>query len=75
MIERIHRTVPAYADAEFAFGFPEPERLPSPLVRLDRVQAGYSQLTVLENVDLSLEPGTASVCSAQTGPANPRSLS
>lgn len=57
MIERIHRTVPVYADVEFAFGFPEPERLRSPLVRLDRVQAGYGQLTVLENVNLSLEPG------------------
>ena len=57
MIERIHRTVPVYADAEFAFGFPEPECLPSPLVRLDRVQAGYGQLTVLNNVNLSLEPG------------------
>ncbi|MDQ3730391.1 MAG: ATP-binding cassette domain-containing protein [Pseudomonadota bacterium] len=57
MIERIHRTVPVYADAEFAFGFPEPERLPSPLVQLDRVQAGYGQSTVLENVNLSLEPG------------------
>jgi ATP-binding cassette, subfamily F, member 3 len=41
MIERIPLVAPAHAETEFTFHFPEPERLPSPLLRLDRVSVGY----------------------------------
>jgi ATP-binding cassette, subfamily F, member 3 len=57
MIERIRLAVPAHADEEFDFTFAPPQRLPSPLLRLDEVAAGYGERIVLCSVRLSLEPG------------------
>jgi len=57
MIQRIQQVGAVQLDPEFAFAFPVPERLPSPLLRLDRVAVGYAERTVLANLKLSLEPG------------------
>ncbi len=48
----------AHVDSPFEFGFREPERLPHPLLTLERVAAGYDDAPVLAGVGLSLEPGT-----------------
>jgi ATP-binding cassette subfamily F protein 3 len=41
-LERMQLVAPVHADSEFSFEFPEPERLPSPLIRFDNVSAGYA---------------------------------
>lgn len=62
MIERITVLAPAMADSEFSFRFPEPAKLPSPLIKLDAAAAGYqlpdgSTRQVLSELKLNLEPG------------------
>jgi ATP-binding cassette subfamily F protein 3 len=57
MIERIRLAAPAHADAEFEFSIPAPERLPEPLLTLDRAAAGYGERTVLSGLRLALAPG------------------
>jgi ATP-binding cassette subfamily F protein 3 len=57
MIERIRLAAPAHADAEFDFTIPEPQRLPEPLLVLDRVAAGYGARTVFSGVRMTLAPG------------------
>lgn len=57
MIERIKLVAPVVADSEFSFDFPQPDRLPSPLIRLHDAAVGYGERTVLSNIKLSLEPG------------------
>ncbi|MBK6436200.1 MAG: ATP-binding cassette domain-containing protein [Rhodanobacteraceae bacterium] len=57
MIERIKLVAPVMADSEFSFDFPQPDRLPSPLIRLHDAAVGYGERTVLSNIKLSLEPG------------------
>ncbi len=57
MIERIQLAAPAHADAEFEFTIPEPERLPEPLLVLDRASAGYGERVVLSAIRMTLSPG------------------
>ncbi|HXH02217.1 MAG TPA: ATP-binding cassette domain-containing protein [Candidatus Competibacteraceae bacterium] len=57
-LERMERIAAAHADSPFEFEFREPERLPHPLLALDRVAAGYGERRVLSGVRLSLGPGT-----------------
>ena len=57
MIERIKLVAPVMADSEFSFDFPQPDRLPSPLIRLHDAAVGYGERTVLSRIKLSLEPG------------------
>jgi ATP-binding cassette subfamily F protein 3 len=57
MIERIQLTGAVQIDPEFQFSFPKPERLPSPLIRMDHASVGYADRTILSNIRLSLEPG------------------
>src|ERR1043166_7034693 len=40
-LERMQLVAAVHADSEFSFEFPEPTRLPSPLIRFDGVAAGY----------------------------------
>jgi ATP-binding cassette subfamily F protein 3 len=47
----------AHVDSPFHFAFPEPARLPSPLLSLEGVSAGYDARPVLNGVNLSLLPG------------------
>ncbi len=56
-LQRMERVAPAHVDAPFRFEFPEPEKLPRPLLRLEKATAGYSGHPVLRNIDLILAPG------------------
>jgi ATP-binding cassette subfamily F protein 3 len=56
-LERMERVAAVHADSEFSFTFPVPERLPAPLLRLDRAQAGYGENTVLRGLKLLVSPG------------------
>ena len=57
MIERIERVLPAHADSSFEFAFRAPEKLPAPLLRLDRVAAGYGKHVVWRGARMDIGPG------------------
>ena len=48
----------ANVDRSVRFKIPKPDKLPNPLLRLDRVTAGYDERPILTDVSLSLTPGT-----------------
>ena len=56
-LARMELIAAAHVDSPFHFDFASPEQLPVPLLRLDRLSAGYQGTTVLEDVNLSLAPG------------------
>ena len=60
-LERMQLVAPAHWDSEFSFELPEPERLPSPLIRFDDVSAGYSNKSsskpILSKLKLLIAPG------------------
>ncbi len=57
MIERMEKVAPMLAEAEFDFEFRVPDKLPSPLIRLDDVAVGYGERTVLSGIRFNLAPG------------------
>ncbi len=56
-LERMELIAPAHVDSPFRFGFRPPERLPHPLLRLDKVAAGYGERAIFSGVGLTLVPG------------------
>ncbi|QIM65613.1 ABC transporter ATP-binding protein [Frederiksenia canicola] len=57
-LEKMELIAPAYADSPFSFSFREPLSLPSPLLSMEKVSAGYDGRTVLHSVKLNLVPGS-----------------
>jgi ATP-binding cassette, subfamily F, member 3 len=56
-LERMQRIAPAHVDSPFEFAFGEPQKLPRPLLALERQAAGYPGRTVLRQLSLTLAPG------------------
>jgi len=56
-LERMEIIEAAHVDSPFRFAFRKPERLPNPLLVLDRAAAGYGGHPVIDNVRLTLLPG------------------
>jgi ATP-binding cassette subfamily F protein 3 len=56
-LERMELIAPAHVDSPFHFEFRAPERLPHPLLRLERAAAGYGETPVIQRVELALSPG------------------
>lgn len=56
-LARLERIAPAHLDSEFTFEFIEPAHLPNPLLKLDGVDLGYGDTTIVKNVSLSIESG------------------
>ncbi len=56
-LERMTRIAAAHVDSPFRFEFPEPLRLPRPLLALDHVAFGYGDTDLLTEVNLTLNPG------------------
>jgi ATP-binding cassette subfamily F protein 3 len=56
-LARMEMVAAVHADSEFEFEFPEPGRLPSPMVRFDGVVAGYGDTVILRNVRATIAPG------------------
>jgi ATP-binding cassette subfamily F protein 3 len=56
-LQRMEQIAPAHIDSPFHFDFREPEKLPDPLLALDKVDAGYGDTLILNGVSLSLHPG------------------
>ncbi len=57
-LERMERIAAAHVDSPFEFGFAEPERLPNPLLGVEKVATGYGDRRILDNVNLAIHPGT-----------------
>lgn len=57
-LERMTLISPAHVDSQFSFSFREPERLASPLIRMDDVDCGYGERRVIIDVSFSLTPDT-----------------
>ena len=56
-LERLEKVAPAHIDSPFHFQFREPEKLPDPLLRLDKGSVGYGDnASVLEGIDLHIHP-------------------
>lgn len=57
-IEKIQLVEPAHWASPFSFAFRDPERLPSPMMKVEHLRAGYDPHSpVLDGVRFSLEPG------------------
>ncbi|MGH8492012.1 MAG: ABC-F family ATP-binding cassette domain-containing protein [Moraxellaceae bacterium] len=57
-LERMTMISAAHVDSQFSFRFREPERLASPLIRMDDVDCGYGETKVISGVNFSLTPDT-----------------
>jgi len=56
-LERMQRIAPAHVDSAFSFEFENPAHVPSPLLRLTKVDAGYDDNKILQKITLGLLPG------------------
>jgi ATP-binding cassette, subfamily F, member 3 len=56
-LERMQRIAPAHVDSQFEFSFAQPDKLPRPLLALERQSAGYEGRAVIEGLSLSIAPG------------------
>lgn len=57
-LERMEKIAPAHVDSQFEFTFLAPQKLPRPLLALEKQSAGYGQRVVLENVSMTIAPGS-----------------
>ncbi|MCK5354072.1 MAG: ATP-binding cassette domain-containing protein, partial [Methyloprofundus sp.] len=46
-----------HVDSPFHFSFPEPGKMPNPMIKLDDVSIGYENKSILNKVDLFISPG------------------
>ena len=56
-LERMELISAAHIDSPFHFSFRQPHKLPTPLLGLDLVAAGYTGKPIIEGVNLILQPG------------------
>ncbi|MDQ4430109.1 ABC transporter ATP-binding protein [Yokenella regensburgei] len=58
MLERMEMIAPAHVDNPFHFSFRAPESLPNPLLKMEKVSAGYDERVILDSIKLNLVPGS-----------------
>ena len=56
-LEKLRNIAPAHAGSPFSFEFRPCDRLSDPILKLDGVDAGYGERTVLHDVNLSISGG------------------
>jgi ATP-binding cassette, subfamily F, member 3 len=56
-LERMEVIAMAHVDSPFDFSFPKLGRMQNPLLKLDKVDIGYGQTTVIQGANLSISPG------------------
>lgn len=56
-LERMELISQAHVDSPFDFSFAKPEKMPNPLLTLDKVDIGYGQTCVIKQAGLSISPG------------------
>lgn len=57
-LEKLVQIVPETQDSSFSFDFMEPDKLPNPLIHMEKVEAGYGDIRILGNIHLNLVPGS-----------------
>lgn len=57
-LEKLEMIGPAHVDSQFHFAFKEPPQLPTPLIQMEKLSAGYDDVTILESIKLNLVPGS-----------------
>ncbi len=58
MLEKMELIAPAHVDNPFTFRFLPPESLPNPLLKMEKVTAGYDSKVILNSIKLNLVPGS-----------------
>ena len=58
MLERMEMIAPAHVDNPFHFSFRAPESLPNPLLKMEKVSAGYGDRIILDSIKLNPVPGS-----------------
>ncbi|MBM3347407.1 MAG: ATP-binding cassette domain-containing protein, partial [Betaproteobacteria bacterium] len=56
-LERMERIAPAHVDSPFEFSFREPPSASDPLLKIEECRAGYEDVTILDNIMLSVRAG------------------
>ncbi len=56
-LDKMESIVQAHVDSPFGFSFSEPEKLPRPLLRMEKLSVGYAGNVLLNNVELFISPG------------------
>lgn len=56
-LERMELIALAHVDSPFDFSFPNPGRMPNPLLILDKADIGYGQTIIIKQAGLSISPG------------------
>ncbi len=51
MLERMELIAPAHVDNPFRFSFRQPESLPNPLLKMEKVSAGYGERIILDSIN------------------------
>lgn len=57
-LARMEDIAPAHIESPFDFAFPEPKKFSDPLLNISFGQLGYNQTTILDDVNLSIHPGS-----------------
>ena len=57
-MERMERILPAHVDSPFQFSFRTPDALPTPLIVMENLSAGYGDSLILDKIKLNLVPGS-----------------
>ena len=58
MLERMERIAPAHVDSQFHFEFLPASNIPNPIMKMEKVTAGYGTTEILKNIHLNLVPGS-----------------
>jgi ATP-binding cassette subfamily F protein 3 len=56
-LERMELIAMAHVDSPFDFSFAKPEKMPNPLLSLDKVDIGYGLNCVIKQTSISISPG------------------
>jgi ATP-binding cassette subfamily F protein 3 len=57
-LERMEKIAPAHVDSQFEFTFLAPQKLPRPLLAIEKQAVGYGERVVLENINMTIAPGS-----------------
>jgi ATP-binding cassette, subfamily F, member 3 len=57
-LERMERIAPAHVDSQFEFTFLPPQKLPRPLLTLEKQSVGYGERVVLDGIGMTIVPGS-----------------